>query len=556
MTNEGNLLPRYILMQKTLLSSLRLKDVLDAAVVQISELAGGAKVAIFLSDNESLALKLMAAKGYTQGTLDQMKVMPFSNESLLKYVVQKRAAVTAASPSEAPEVSMAIMQREGSAAQIAIPLTSSSLLVGAVLLDVNDTSIVNMADFLTETCEVVALAIANSILFGRSEYERERLSTLYKTSCALSSSALQVSDVLQISADTAIVLGNTPTCAILLFEGEHSSMRLAAYKGLEGSSLKDFDLGLKDTLAGSALRSGKTEYIGDGFRSPFGGLPRATGGAAFASILALPLMHQQQQLGVMLLFSTETRAFHREQIDLLESLAVQVSTALNTALKHETATATSIIDVHTGLYNRAHFDSTLSKEIDRSHRHQHELGLLMIDIDHLSLLNEHLGTEKGDEAIRHIARVLRTSLREIDVVCRIGGAEFGVILPETNSQAACDVAERLRNRVRSESVAGIGVVTVSIGEAAFPQNADTVEPLLKAASEALDIAKFEGRDRVRAAETGKIEPSGPIAWDDLAQQARLAVINERQKSNHGKLTVASEYANWITKTPTRSKEST
>jgi transcriptional regulator with GAF, ATPase, and Fis domain len=239
MTNEGNLLPRYISMQKTLLSSLRLKDVLDSAVVQISELAGGGKVAIFLSDNESLALKLMAAKGYTQGTLEQMKVLPFSSESLLKYVVQKRAAVTAASPAEAPEVSRSIMQREGSAAQIAIPLTSSNLLVGAILVDVNNASIVSMADFLTDTCEVVALAIANSILFGRSEYERERLSTLYKTSCALSTSALQVADVLQISADTAIVLGNTPTSAILLFEGENSSMRLAAYKGLEGGSLKD-----------------------------------------------------------------------------------------------------------------------------------------------------------------------------------------------------------------------------------------------------------------------------------------------------------------------------
>jgi diguanylate cyclase (GGDEF)-like protein len=554
MTNEGNLLPRYILMQKTLLSSLRLKDVLDSSVIQISDLAGGAKVAIFLSDNESLALKLMAAKGYSQTTLNEIKVMPFSTESLLKYVVQRRASVTANSPEEAPEVSAAIMQREGSACQLAIPLTSSSLLVGAVLIDVNNNSVLSMTDFLTETCEVVALAIANSILFGRSEYERERLSTLYKTSCALSSHALQVSDVLQISADTAIVLGNSPYSAILLFEGEHSSMRLAAYKGLEGSSLKDFDLNLKDTLAGSALRSGKTEYIGDGFRSPFGGLPRAAGGAQFASALALPLVHQQQQLGVMMLFSPEARAFHREQIDLLESLAVQVSTALNTALKHESATATSIIDVHTGLYNRAHFDQTLAKEIDRSHRHNHELGLLLVDIDHLALLNEHLGSEKGDEAIRHIARCLQSSLREIDVICRIGGAEFGIILPETTSSAACDVAERLRNRIRSESVAGIGVVTVSIGEAAFPANADSAELLLKAASEALDIAKFEGRDRIKGAETGKIAPSGPIAWEELAQQARLAVINDRQKSNQSHLSVAPEYANWITKTPSRSKE--
>lgn len=90
MTNDGNLLPRYIHLQKALLSSLRLRDVLDAAIAQFGELVGGAKVAIFLSDNETLALKLMAAKGYSSATLDQLRIVSFAAESLLKYVVQKR----------------------------------------------------------------------------------------------------------------------------------------------------------------------------------------------------------------------------------------------------------------------------------------------------------------------------------------------------------------------------------------------------------------------------------------------------------------------------------
>ncbi len=548
MTNEGNILPRYILMQKSLLSSLRLKDVLDAAVVQLSDLADGARVAIFLSDNESLALKLMAAKGYSQASLEQMRALPFSAETVLKYAVQKRTAITA-SGSDAPELSMQLMKREGTAGQIALPLTSSNLLVGAVLIDVADPATLGAVDFLLDVADVVALAIANSILFGRSEYERERLSTLYKTSSALSRSALAVADVLQITADTAVILGNTPNCAILLYEGENNSMRLAAYKGLEGTSLKEFDLGLRETIHGAALRSTGVEYVGEGARTPFGGLPKAAGGAQFASVLALPLIYQQQYLGVLELFSTESRAFHREQIDLLESLAGQVSTALNMALKHETATATSLIDAHTGLYNRAHFDEVLAREVDRSHRHQHELGLLLINIDHLALLNEHLGLDKGDEAIRYVAKLLKTSLREIDVICRFGGAEFAVILPETNATAAGDVAERLRTRMRAESVAGIGVITVSIGVSAFPQNADSAEALLQAAVEALDVAKFHGRDRVIAAETGRIAPSGPIAWEELAKQARLSVINERQKSSQSRITTAPEYAAWMTKSP-------
>src|SRR5580658_7793387 len=110
MTNDGNILPRYIMMQKSLLSSLRLKDVLDAAVLQFADLAGGAKVAVFLSDNESLSLKLMAAKGYSDGTLEQIRVLGFSAESLLKFVVQKRTAVSAANLQSAPDLSASIMQ--------------------------------------------------------------------------------------------------------------------------------------------------------------------------------------------------------------------------------------------------------------------------------------------------------------------------------------------------------------------------------------------------------------------------------------------------------------
>ena len=107
MTTDGNLLPRYLMMQKALLSSLRLKDVLDAAVLQFADLAGGAKVAIFLSDNESLSLKLMAAKGYADASLDTIKVLPFSAETLLKYVVQKRSPVSANNLQTAPDLSAA-----------------------------------------------------------------------------------------------------------------------------------------------------------------------------------------------------------------------------------------------------------------------------------------------------------------------------------------------------------------------------------------------------------------------------------------------------------------
>jgi diguanylate cyclase (GGDEF)-like protein len=544
---DGELLARYILMQKALLSSLSLKDVLDAAVVQFADLAGGARVAIFLSDNESLALKLMASRGYSEATVDQIRVLPFSAESLMKYVVKKRIPASVSGLEDAPDLTAAVMKREGSRAQIALPLIASNLLVGAIMLDLGDPDAVAQVEFFKDVSDVVAMVIANAILYGRSEYERERLGTLYKTSCALSSSALKVSEVLQIAADTALIVGNTPNCAVLLADPNRRVFSLAAFKGLEGSSLNDFALSGDGTVWGRCLSTGKLEYVVDASRQSYG-LPRATGGSAFGSLVALPIVYEDERLGVLLVFSTDTRAFHREQIEMLESLVNQVATALHIAMTHETTAAASIHDPHTQLYNRWHFEDSLVKEIERSQRHKRELALLLVDVDHLAHINEHLGQEKGDEAIKHVARIIKSTLRDIDIPCRYGGEEFAIILPETPYQSASDVAERLRQKIRSAPAPGIGMVTVSIGMASFPHNASDAEALHKAAEQALDVAKFEGRDRVKVAQAG-MPASGPISWEELARQAKLSVISERQAKLQHKLTVAPEYADWIRTTP-------
>ena len=550
MTSDGNLLQRYIGLQKSLLSSLRLRDVLDSCVIQFSELAGGASVAVFLSDNESMSFKLMAAKGYSEKSLDHLRVVSFSSESLLKFVVQNRSSLSVGNLEEAPDLSRTIMQIEGSGGQIALPLISANLLVGAVLMDVHNPNIAAYLDFYSEVADVTALAVANSILFGRSEYERERLNTLYKTSSALSGSMLQVNDVLQIAADTALILANTPYCSILLLDDSAggNAFKLAAFKGLEGASLNEFDLSFNDSIAGSCIRQRKVEYLGDGSRPPYG-MPRATGGSAFQSVAAFPILYVDRPIGVMEVYSTELRAFHKEQIALLESLADQVATALNNALTHQTAASQSVIDVHTGLYNRLHFDDALVKEVERSGRHKHELGLMLVDLDHLGQINEHLGQAKGDEAIRHVAQVIKSTLRDIDIACRYGGEELGIILPETPHGNLLEVAERVRTAVREQTAPGVGTITVSIGVSSFPSLADSFQSLVEGAEQALDIAKYEGRDRVVLVRPRENMQPGDISWEELANQAKLAVISERQGRLKSRLTVSPEYASWLTASP-------
>jgi diguanylate cyclase (GGDEF)-like protein len=394
--------------------------------------------------------------------------------------------------------------------------------------------------------DLAAFAISNAVAFGRAEYERERLNTLYKATCALNGAAMDMANVLQTAADTALVLANTPSCAILLHDSNNDSFQLAAFKGLDGGSLTDFDMAGRSSLGGAVLRKGKTEQFGDGAREPFG-LPRGNGGLPFSSVVAIPLIHGDRKIGVLEVFSTASRAFGREQVDLLESLSQQVSASLHIALSHETSTSQSVVDAHTGLANRWQFEAALDKELERSQRKNHELSVLMVDIDHLAQINDHLGQSKGDETIKHVARIIKKALRDIDVPCRFGGEEFAVILPETSHNDAMDVAERLRKEVRSSAATGIGLITVSVGVASYPDNAKDVHALMRDLEQAVNVAKFEGRDRVKAALTGKFAEHGPIAWDELANQARMAVISDRQSRLSNRLTTTPEYATWLAK---------
>ncbi len=278
MIDNDNMLAKYSQLQRDLMSSLRLKDVLDAAVIQITELLGAAKMAVFLTDQEGLSFRLMAAKGYSQVSLNEMRLIPFAAETLLKVVAQKRNSSLCRRSFPMPALNALIIEREGSEGQIAFPLTAYNLLIGAMLFDFTDEDFLTNLDLLSNIADTVAISVANAVIFGRSEYERERFKTLYQSLSMLSNNALRISEVLKITTDTALVLGNTPNCALLLYDAERNCFQLAAFKGLEGESISQFDLSSKGTIAGITLQSGRTQY-----EDYSQGLPKAMGGRSFSS---------------------------------------------------------------------------------------------------------------------------------------------------------------------------------------------------------------------------------------------------------------------------------
>ena len=158
-------------------------------------------------------------------------------------------------------------------------------------------------------------------------------------------------------------------------------------------------------------------------------------------------------------------------------------------------------DVLTELSNRLDFYDHAEQEMSRARRFQLPLAVLMIDIDHFKQINDRHGHAAGDEVLRALARICRETVREIDLVARIGGEEFAVLLPQTPLEPAMEVADRLRLRLSSVPVylktAELLHMTVSIGVTTLQAQDQGVDDLLKRADQASYAAKHEGRDRVR-----------------------------------------------------------
>ncbi len=157
-------------------------------------------------------------------------------------------------------------------------------------------------------------------------------------------------------------------------------------------------------------------------------------------------------------------------------------------------------DELTGLPNRGTFERWLTREAERTRRDGRHLALILVDVDHYKRVNDQLGHVAGDLVLREVARRLREAVRSEDLLARVGGDEFGVLLPGADLAAGAEVGERIRSQVRAAPVGateGSVNVTVSTGVAAFEPQDDELS-FVSRADLRLYEAKRDGRDCVRA----------------------------------------------------------
>jgi len=230
------------------------------------------------------------------------------------------------------------------------------------------------------------------------------------------------------------------------------------------------------------------------------------GFAETQSEMCVPLIFLGEKLGILALDSAKKSAFDIEDVQPLESVADICAAAIQNANYFERTKELAYIDGLTGIHNRRFFEMRIAEELERAQRFQGRMAVIMIDIDHFKRINDEFGHLLGDEVLRAVSMILKQQLRKMDMVCRYGGEEFAVVVPETTGENALSVAEKLRRQVEAFDFPGVPrPVTISCGVADFPTQGLTRDEVVAAADSALYLAKQAGRNRVKASGAVKRE---------------------------------------------------
>lgn len=167
--------------------------------------------------------------------------------------------------------------------------------------------------------------------------------------------------------------------------------------------------------------------------------------------------------------------------------------------EHQYKLATT--DGLTDLYNHRYFQEQIRMHIENAKRYQTEFSLIIIDIDYFKKFNDNFGHQSGDAVLRQVAQTLKRNVRATDIVCRYGGEEMSIILPNTSKEVAYSTAEKICERVASRkfklSNGKEAGVTISLGVSTFPHDGDNAEEIIESADKRLYEAKNSGRNRVK-----------------------------------------------------------
>jgi diguanylate cyclase (GGDEF)-like protein len=215
------------------------------------------------------------------------------------------------------------------------------------------------------------------------------------------------------------------------------------------------------------------------------------------SWIGAPIIVNGKVTACFSLCNFEPGFYDYEHAELLSIYAGQAALALKNAELFSKIQQLAILDDLTGVFNRRHFFELGEREFHRAQRYDRPLSVVMFDLDHFKRVNDTYGHAVGDQVLRVVAEYCKSNIREVDILGRYGGDEFTIILPEVDSEEACEISERIRNCIASTPIkteAGQINITISMGTASLCSEMPNLTKLINYADSAMYEAKSKGQN--------------------------------------------------------------
>lgn len=367
---------------------------------------------------------------------------------------------------------------------------------------------------------------AAKILFSliqKNQETTEVLKTIYEIGLLLAT-ANRADEVLKEILEFALKLSNCPAGSVALYDPERKKLSMKISVGFSDDFNRVAEWGIRPGgLSSSILSKKEPTVIEDVSKNPKFNNPVLLK-EGIKSLIAVPLILENEIVGIIYVDDFKTRAFKEEEVFALSLLANQAALAIKEAQLHEKIEKLAITDSLTGLYNHRFFYERLKEEIKRSRRYRLNFSVIMIDLDDFKLFNDRFGHLAGDYILREVSQKIKSSIRDTDFPARYGGEEFAIILPQTNTKEAGQVAERIRKRTENlilkDGELFLGQLTLSAGISTYPYHGTSETELIGAADKALYLAKKKGKNQI-------------VVFEEAEEEEKVKKLERFKKDKYG-----------------------
>ncbi len=355
-----------------------------------------------------------------------------------------------------------------------------------------------------EAADYVMRAVENERMIATIERTRFEVSRFYEASRQLNG-VLTPDEVYRVALESVSQIADYDFAALTLYDEQEDRHQVVLVDGVVSDAVigQDWEAVAFDPnqgLVSMVVHNRHYLPVGGRLRDPGATvLTDAQDFSGLQSLIVLPLIAQDKPVGTMIVAHRDSGQFPTQRREMLEVIANQVAVTVQNARLYAQMETMAKFDALTGLANRRNFQTRLDEAMARHKRAGRTFGLVLTDIDHFKSVNDTYGHPVGDEVLRHVGRVFREGLREVDLPARYGGEEFVLILEDTDLEGARQVADRLREAISElefQTDQGLLQCTISMGIAMGPWDSDEPHELVDLADQALYHSKENGRNRV------------------------------------------------------------